>query len=110
MRTHEFVQSNECEAKCLGKFGWHGDRHELHTLAAESLVLRELGVRVEFYDLITLGLKNTKLFDPHHQRRRLSRCIWRARRVPAVKRAAAAVVAFIRNGRRGTQLLEQVHV
>jgi len=107
-KAHASHLRETIEAKCNGKFGWHGDRHELHTLAAESLVLRELDVRVAFYDLITLGLKNTKLFDPYHQRRRLSRCIRRARQVPSVKRAAAAVVAFIRNGRLG-QLRNSSH-
>lgn len=45
------------------------------------------------------GQKNVQLFHPSEQRHRLSRCIRRALNTPRVRRAAAAVVEFIRNGK-----------
>ena len=99
-RCHSCNVSDYVEAAC-NLDPWLSDKNEVQTLAAESLVLRELGLfqDVGMSTLLDLGLKNLQLFNPHHQRNRLHRCIRRARNTPKVRRAAAAVVEFIRNGK-----------
>lgn len=87
------------ETGCELKDPWLADRNEVRTLAAEYLVLRELGIPTSFATILDLGRKNVQLFHPSEQRHRLSRCIRRALNTPRVRRAAAAVVEFIRNGK-----------
>jgi hypothetical protein len=103
-----FVQYGRCrkhdvsayiEASCDAKDKWLADRNEIQTLAAEFLVLRELGIRVPFTTILDLGSRNVQLFHPLDQRHRLSRCIRRARNTPRVRKAAEDVVSFIRNGK-----------
>lgn len=97
-RCHKHDVSHYVEASCGVKDEWLADRNEIQTLAAENIVMRELGIDVSFSTLLSLGMRNVQLFNMD-QKYRLSRCIRRARRTPRVRRAAAAVVEFIRNGK-----------
>lgn len=101
-RCHQNKVFDYVEVACNLKDPWLSDRNEVQTLAAEQLVLKELGLfqDVGMATLLDLGLKNLKLFNPHYQRNRLSRCIRRAQSTPRVRRAAVAVVEFICNGKR----------
>lgn len=98
-QCHKQGVSSYIEAGCNFRAPWLADRNEIQTLAAEFLVLRELGIRVPFTTILDLGSKNVQLFHPLDQRHRLSRCIRRARNTPRVRKAAEDVVSFIRNGK-----------
>lgn len=87
------------ETDCYVKYPWLADMNEIRTLAAEFLVLRELGIPTPFATILDLGSRNVQLFHPREQRHRLSRCIRRALNTPRVRQAVAAVVEFIRNGK-----------
>lgn len=97
-RCHKHDVSAYVDTGCDLKDMWLADRNEIQTLAAENLVMRELGIDVSFSTLLSLGMRNVRLFN-WDQKYRLSRCIRRARSTPRVRRAAASVVEFIRNGK-----------
>lgn len=68
--------------------------HEIHALGAEYLVLEEIGINVDLYDLAHLGYRNFE--NENAKEDDITRLLLRATDTPSSKKAAADVVRFLK--------------